>query len=361
MNVFVTVARGALLCAALGSSGHACDLRLIGMVELRQNLPAGEAPAGGLSGLDYDPATDRWLAVSDERTGSPRAYWLNIDYSATAVSRATVESLLPLTLPAGAVADIESVRLDPAGDRIWFASEGDAAKDAQPFVALVDREGRAPGAFPLADSFSYTGAGIGLRPNQAVESLALDPGGETVWTATEGPLFEDDPPADFTKDARVRLIEQRRSGEMIRQLVYALEPVAESLAGGKRAANGVAEILMLHPGRLLVVERAGAEFGPGEWRFAVRLFEADLACAEEVDIRPLAGLAVRPVGKRLCYDFAASGLRVDNIEGLAIGRTLPDGRRTLIAISDDNFSPHQTTQVWVFELLAASSPNPSPP
>jgi hypothetical protein len=38
------------------------------------------------------------------------------------------------------------------------------------------------------------------------------------------------------------------------------------------------------------------------------------------------------------------GVDPDNLEGMAWGPTLPDGRALLIVISDNNFNPDQTTQ-----------------
>ncbi|MDX2939877.1 esterase-like activity of phytase family protein [Streptomyces ipomoeae] len=40
--------------------------------------------------------------------------------------------------------------------------------------------------------------------------------------------------------------------------------------------------------------------------------------------------------------------RVDNVEGITLGPRLPDGRRTVLLVSDDNFSAVQTTQFLAF-------------
>jgi len=340
----------------------AAELRLIGVAELAPRAgPAGER-VGGLSGLDYDASANRWLAASDERVAPAPAWWLAIDYDAASVGGVRVLARTTLPLPPDGAPDVEGVRFDPAGGGIWYAGEGDAARGAQPFLARLDEAGAAPVTFPLPAGFAYrTDGRTGLRPNLAVEGFTFVPGTDTRWIAAEAPLIEDGAPADFARGALVRLTEQRRSGETVRQLAYPLDPVPAALAGGRRESNGVAEILALEPGRLLVLERAGAEFPPGEWRFAVRLYEADLTTGTELDPRALAGRAIVPVRKRLLYDFAAAGRRVDNIEGLARGRPLADGTATLVAVSDDNFSPHQTTQVWVFARIASPQPPPAAP
>ena len=56
--------------------------------------------------------------------------------------------------------------------------------------------------------------------------------------------------------------------------------------------------------------------------------------------------------ERLILDLQAAGARgpIDNLEGMAWGPVRPDGRRTLVMVTDDNFSPQQVTQVLAFEV-----------
>ncbi len=46
----------------------------------------------------------------------------------------------------------------------------------------------------------------------------------------------------------------------------------------------------------------------------------------------------------------ALGLTLDNLEGLTLGPVLPDGRQTLLIVSDNNFSPTQVTQFLAFTV-----------
>ncbi len=60
----------------------------------------------------------------------------------------------------------------------------------------------------------------------------------------------------------------------------------------------------------------------------------------------LADEDVRPVRKELVADMADFGLStVDNLEGMTWGPTLRSGERTLLLVSDDNFSASQVSQV----------------
>ena len=51
------------------------------------------------------------------------------------------------------------------------------------------------------------------------------------------------------------------------------------------------------------------------------------------------------------FAFDDLEIPIDNIEGMTFGPNLPDGRRTLVIVSDNNFSAGQFTQ---FIALAAS-------
>jgi len=64
----------------------------------------------------------------------------------------------------------------------------------------------------------------------------------------------------------------------------------------------------------------------------------------------LIGRTVREADKTLVLDLATLGITLDNVEGLEFGPVLPDGRRSLVLISDDNFSDSQKTQVLLFAL-----------
>jgi hypothetical protein len=61
-------------------------------------------------------------------------------------------------------------------------------------------------------------------------------------------------------------------------------------------------------------------------------------------------IVLAPVSKRLVFAFDDLGVPIGNIEGMTFGPNLPDGRRTRVIVSDNNFSAGQFTQ---FIALAA--------
>ena len=65
----------------------------------------------------------------------------------------------------------------------------------------------------------------------------------------------------------------------------------------------------------------------------------------------LTGRRYRPCAKRLLLDLRQCGLpHVDNFEAMAWGPRLPNGHRTLVMCTDDNFNPLQVTQFAAFEV-----------
>lgn len=357
--MFALVARG--VAVEVGS------LRWIGRAVLPAEVSGTGTVLGGLSGLDYDAAADRWLAVSDDKSehGPARAYRLKIDYDQNGVSAAVATEVVPLRRPDGstyppeAAPDFESLRIDPRDGSLWYTSEGSEERGLPPFVRRAGPAGEYRDELPHLRRFAYSPCrGLGLRRNWAFEGLAFAPDGNSLWLAVEGPLKQDGPVPTTTGGALTRLTRLGRDGTVLAQYAYPLSPVPLAPAEGKLADNGVSEILALTDDRLLVLERSGRQDEAGVWQFTARLFEADCTGATEIGDRPaLAGDGICPLAKHLVFDFAAAGLPpVDNLEGVAWGRKLPNGHATLVLVSDDNFNAHQTTQLWVFEILPASNP-----
>ena len=59
---------------------------------------------------------------------------------------------------------------------------------------------------------------------------------------------------------------------------------------------------------------------------------------------------IRPVAKTLLLDLDTLGIPLDNVEAMAFGPDLPDGRRSLLLVSDNNFAPAQFTQFLLFAV-----------
>jgi hypothetical protein len=54
------------------------------------------------------------------------------------------------------------------------------------------------------------------------------------------------------------------------------------------------------------------------------------------------------------------GVVLGNLEGMTFGPRLPDGSRTLVFVSDNNFSSGQLTQFLAFKVVERSRPGTRP-
>ena len=64
----------------------------------------------------------------------------------------------------------------------------------------------------------------------------------------------------------------------------------------------------------------------------------------------LIGADVESVTKTEVLDLTTLGLALDNLEGMTFGPRLADGRRSLLIVSDNNFTPGQVSQFLLFAV-----------
>jgi hypothetical protein len=134
---------------------------------------------------------------------------------------------------------------------------------------------------------------------------------------------------------------------------------------GALAVNGVSAILAvghLWPEfDLLVMERAfSSGVGNDVWLFGVRLAGADSTAEMPALPSPFTGV---PASKTPLLRMSDIGVTADNLEGMTYGPVLPNGKPSLIIVSDDNFSSTQVNQFLFFELndtLAEQPPGAVP-
>ncbi len=356
-------------------------LRLIGERRLDHRLAFGGTIVGGLSGIDYDPASDLYYLISDDRSVfSPTRFYtarLKIDEHAFAdVALQTVVTLMrPDNTPypphgSDDAADAEAIRFDRGTRSLWWTSEGERTPRKRrggprlidPFIRQSALDGRYLGEIPLDPMFRISAQARGPRDNRVFEGATLAVDTQSLWVAMEGPLIQDGPMPTRDRGAWSRFsrhdrMPSRSFGSLAVQLAYPIDPIpAESAWTIAYAVNGVSEILAIDATRFLVLERAFI-LGLG-WR--VRLYQADASHAS--DIRTIESLAPDsggrldfvPMEKRLVLDLDTLGIAIDNLEGLCFGPTLSNGHRTLILVSDDNFNPGQVTQFLAFEIVPDS-------
>lgn len=367
-DIFRILCAAALLPACLNTSAAEVlsgprigAIEFIGEVTVASGTPFADTAVGGLSGLDYDPATDRFLALSDDRGihGAPRFYTLTIDLSdgrldpgdVTVTGVTLLRDSIGAPLPLGTV-DPEAIRFGPDGALLYWSSEGDAALLVPPSVQAMAPDGRQVRAFALPPAYVPNAQQtLGVRVNEAFESLTLGPDEKHLFTAVEAALHQDGPAASVDSGSPARVLRyDLETGAADAAFVYWVEPVPSepTAANGGAGNNGLVELLALDETTFLALERA---YVPGVGN-TIRLFETSVRGATNVHGQmSIRFRAVTPMPKTLLLDLAELGITLDNIEGMSFGPTLADGRRTLILVSDDNFNAgKQMTQFLAFAL-----------
>lgn len=356
-------------CASFPADAPIAGLRLIGEQRIALKQAFQGTTVGGLSGIDYDAASNTWVMESDDRSeiNPARFYRATLNYDSTAFSGVTLNSVHFFTQPDGSrypnlaharlesgdqVADIETIRVDPRDGSLWYGSEGNRKVGLHPFVRHADRDGQYLATLPTPAMFNVSKEEVGSRNNMSFEGLSFASDGKSLWLGMEAALYQDGPLATPDHGSVVRITRLDRAGTVLGQYAYAIEPVASRPAPGREADNGVSEILAVNDHQVLVVERAGVENADGVYANHVRIYEMDTDGATDIQALPaLAGAQYVPARKRLLLDLAQTGLaRVDNIEGISWGPRLANGRRSLVLISDDNFNAQQVTQILAFEV-----------
>jgi hypothetical protein len=258
-------------------------------------------------------------------------------------------------------ADPEAIRLTATG-QLLIASEGhwsaDAARRHQPFVHAFTTGGSFVRAFDLPPGFGLIdNRTTGARNNKVLESLAITPGG-AVFVANEEALIDDGPVATPEAGSWLRVMKlDTASGTPVVQYAYALpaiplrRPPGEGRPDVSRSDNGLTELLAVTEDSFIAVERA---YVPGEG-VTVRLVLTRIEAATNnvSQIKSLHNAAFQPMSRQLLLELPIPfiGLLLDNIEAIAWGPVLANGNRSLILVSDNNFSRLQTTQFLAFEVV----------
>ena len=350
---------------------------------------------GGLSAIAYDSRTGRYLVLSDDRaqTSPARFYDLDIaiDRQAGSIQGVSIGDVHRLSAadqmlyPKGSI-DPEGLAISP-DDTLLISSEGDTTRGIAPFVAEFTREGRHLRDLPLYEYFlpdtvtespestdqtpaqtpdQTPAQTLGVQNNAGFESLTIGGRGSRgepyrVFVATESPLLQDLPNLDTPDSSEApnssptaysRLIHYSVIGrdrtQIVAEHLYPLDPPPLGAT-----TIGLTELLALdQPGYFLSLERAYGPLG-----LFAKLYQVTVAGAS--DTASLATLTgnldgIQPIRKRLLLDFSTLEQPIDNLEGMTFGPRLADGSQSLIIISDDNFNPEQTTQIWLLRLAEVS-------
>ena len=342
--------------------GPAAPLEYLGDTTIPVGMPFAGTVVGGLSSITYDAARDVYYALSDDQgagftpTSTPsRFYTLRIDVSDGSLDPGDVTVLSTTTLLGLDGQPFPPLSLDPEGmtltpqHTLVVTSEGIANRGIPPFVREFSLSGQELRDLPVPGYFDPTAPTFGVRNNLGFEAAAVTPDGQRLVVGTENALVQDGPAATTTTTSPARILSYHIGhGGSDREYVYDTDPVVAP--SNVFTVNGLVELLPLNQQFMLAMERSFS-VGVGN---DIRIFRVALPGATNVsgvpDLDEVDGL--RPAQKSLLLHLPSTvgGQPLDNVEGMTLGPLLPDGRRALVMVSDNNFTPGQDTQVLLGAL-----------
>ena len=363
---WTALALAALAVAVAGSAGPAgAKSKVPGLQFLGQAIvPTGTqfqgTSVGGLSSISYDARRGVYYVLSDDQVGV-RFYTARLDVSDGQLATGDVAFTAVTTLKGEDGQPFAPQSLDPEGlvltkaGQLVITSEGFANRLIDPWVRRFSLDGMQLGSLPVPSPFLPNAGGTrGVRLNLGFESAGVPPNGRFLFTGTEDAVVQDGPAASLTARSPSRLLRYNlQTGRLDRQYLYWTDPIAEPpVPATSFAVNGLVELLPLNNTHLLAMERSFS-VGAADTGNTIKLYSVEVAGATNVNgADSLAGRldSIRPVEKTLLLDLDTLGIPLDNVEGMTLGPKLPDGRQSLVLVSDNNFAASQFTQFLLFAI-----------
>ncbi len=330
-------------------------------------------PVGGLSALSYDPTTETFFALSDDKGNlhnngqryHPRFYEMKLD-----TENYIFDLKKHIFLQSGNDQLIQGI--DPEGmvflspDKIFISSEGAqmSTLTTPPAVFEYNSKGQLRSKTILSGVFwpnsSEQIGSYGVKENKSFEAFTVDVKNNHLWLATEKSLHQDDlmepegdkpqPNTEYIRFTQLALNNMKMSA----QYIYPMQSYFEQ--GALSGENGVTDFLFLDGKRFIVIERAylrhrDAPASTKQNANLIQLFLADCSRANDVSrYQALQGNQFVTCGKKPIISDLSEVVNghVDNIEGIAKGPEVAPGQFVLVLVSDNNFSPDQKTQFLFF-------------
>lgn len=287
--------------------------------------PVGRFAAGygdvGLSGLTFVGGSS-YYAIDDNGAIVPMS--IDVNSATGAVTSASTQTAVNIG------GDTEGIAWDPTGN--GGAGSLYVSNETGPAINQYTAAGASLSGVSVPSVYANA------RTNRSLESLAISPDVQQLWTANEEALTVDGPTATTLAGTTVRLGRFDRSGGSFSagaQYAYTTDPYQASPVTGSEY-NGVSDLAVLPDGTLLVLERqvnSGGAFGFQTENF---IYAVDLAGATDVSgLAGLDGQTFTQAGKSLLW---SGTFLSDNYEGLAVGPELDNGDYSLLLIADGDGS-----------------------
>ncbi|MEY2975941.1 MAG: hypothetical protein RLZZ435_78 [Cyanobacteriota bacterium] len=359
-SIVLSLGITSLLASIATAPAQALSLTFVGEGQLSGTLTDGNSnPVGGLSGIAYTGSGTNYFVVSDSPT-TPRVYTINLTIAGTTITPSLV-GVNNIANLANGTSDLEGIARDTSGN-IFLSSEGQysaafnvqgdlATATVSPFVRAFNNsfDNATATTFPLPSLFTTSTTpltnppdGLGPRSNLALESLTITPDGNSLFTAVEAALKQDQSFASLTGGT---------SGSLNRIQRFDLSSGLGSVTAQEQylyttdVGFGLSDLLAAdNAGTFYALERAANTSGTIT---GIRIFETSIAGATNISGNTGLGgniTGITQATKTLLVDFQTNGLALFNYEGLAFDST----GSHLIVVSDNNFNGGTNSNFAVF-------------
>ncbi|WP_413580390.1 esterase-like activity of phytase family protein [Bdellovibrio sp. HCB288] len=366
MQIFLMVLVSALM---LSGPAQALSLKYVGETSIVTGAKFEHTTIGGLSGITYKDGILNAISDDKGRWGEPRIYQFEFkvnNKSMTLIPKSVKEVKgLPKEGRRKAFVDLEGLVQLPDGDfLISSEGNGDLKPRSMPRIFRAGAEGKWKSDISIPEKYLPESTGMqskGVQNNGAFEGLTATADGKFVFACLEAPLTQDIDMETEASGVVVRMLKfedrgaQRGYYSPVSEFAYKVDAYRDNQIG-REIFRGVSEVLALSESKVIVLERGARLYGKG-WKSTVSLYLADLSKATNtLPMVKLADHKYTPVEKVKLLDLETDLIKergkkdVQNFEGLAIGPKLPDGRRTLLLMSDNNFSKNEVTELLVFAI-----------
>jgi hypothetical protein len=331
------------------------ELRYLDDVIIPQNLKIEGTKIGGLSAIDYHKGM--YYLVCDQAS-QPRIYKAEIPLINRSIDTVIIKDVIVLkdnNFYTHHTPDLEGIRINK--NELVISAEGSIQNNKHPSVFTISTEGAFLSAYQIPEYFKASGTQK-PRNNGVFEGLSESFDKSGYWVATELPLELDGPkPKIYPTKSPLRFTKLNKNTKTAqRQFVYTPDGISKFPINWF-AINGVTEILEYAEDKFLVLERAYSA-GYGSNGNTVKIFDVDASKATNtLKMENLSKNEYQKASKRLVFNFKSvkeflTKKTIDNIEGMTFGPDLPNGKKSLILVSDDNFSSFsdQITQFILLEL-----------
>lgn len=352
----------AILLSSCGSSKKITTdnitLNFIDDYIIPADLEIDGTKVGGLSGIDY--YNDEFYIVCDH-PGNSRFYIASVKIDNKKIDTVVFKKMVKLNRSSGFLKentlDLEAIRFNPDSKEFWISSEGSIKNGKNPSVFSVTKDGDFVSNFELPEYFQVDGYQK-PRNNGVFEGLSESYDHQGYWVGMELPLEKDGPkPKLYPTKSLVRITNFNiESKKPVTQFAMKLEGITK-IPWKYFAVNGLTDLIEYAPDKFLVLERAFSA-GHGSNGNTVRIFDVDASkTSNTLLVKNIKHANIITATKKLAFNFDSikdelTENIIDNIEGMCFGPELPNGNKSLILISDNNFNSlgKQLSQIIMLEL-----------